>query len=183
MRSVTKQLNRAVREGDASRVSLLLRQSSCDALSQDKHSMTALMWAANHGHASCVEILLPFSDPLAQDKDGWTALMWAAFHGQESCIALLIPVSDALAQSHRKMTALMLAARRGKMSCIHLLLSVSDAQMSDHSGCTASQMAIDHGHDALARLIDAYALTQSEKIALGSMLRWGEPPKRAALRV
>ena len=51
----------------------------------------ALQNTAENGHTSCVELLIPVSDPT--DMNSW-ALQNAVLNGHTSCVELLIPVSD-----------------------------------------------------------------------------------------
>jgi ankyrin repeat protein len=82
------------------------------ALRQDQHGVTALMVAARHGHAACVEILLEHgADPLARDSFGQSALIFAATRGHLDCVRLLIPRSHVDAKTNLGQTALQIAAK------------------------------------------------------------------------
>ena len=54
------------------------------------------MRASSRGHAACVNVLLPVSDPFATNDFGMTALMLAAWMNYEACVKLLLPISDVL---------------------------------------------------------------------------------------
>lgn len=84
----------------------------------------ALRRAAAEGHAECVRLLIPFSDP---KPDGSEALGLAAKGGHLECVRILIPASDPLAnESH----ALAAAAENGNIDCVSLLIPVSNPKHS-----------------------------------------------------
>ena len=93
------------------------------------------------------------------------------------------PGCDALAKDRRGLTALMWAASNGHERCVRLLVPESDALAKDHKGLTASGWAADRGHHFLVQVIDAYALAQSEQVALGVAVCVGAPRGGAARRV
>ena len=144
-----------------------------------------LRWAAWAGSEIEIRALLrePGCDALDQDDRGLTALMWAARNGYEECVRLLLPVSDALVQDKEGWTALMWAAWNGHEGCLSLLLPTSDALAENNNGFTASGWAAGRGHESLARLIDAYALAQKERVALEAQVGPGTPRGRAVRRV
>ena len=184
MSSLNDQLMTAVVTGAADQVRALLLDPQCDARVKDAKGGTALMRATKHGHSPCISLLLPVSEPLAKDNDDWTALMWAAVYGYGSCLELLVPVSDPLAKDKGVgWNALMWAAYMGHAACVNKLLFVSDAFAKSMDGQTSSEIASGNGHDALASLIDAYALAQSEKQALNSWIALCTAPKKASPRV
>ena len=90
MSRINNQLREAAKTGDAVKVRPLLRDPKCDALSEDKYGMTALMAAASSGHESCLELLLPVSAPLVKDRQSETALMRAVANGNTSCVKILL---------------------------------------------------------------------------------------------
>lgn len=79
----------------------------------------ALLYAADGGNASCVELLLPFSITARNTM----ALKQAAKHGHVECVRTLIPVSIPTFNSSE---ALRHAAKRGHNGCVDLLYGVSD---------------------------------------------------------
>lgn len=84
-------------------------------LRQDKYGTTALMVAAKHGHASCVEVLLDRgADPLARDTLGMSSLMYAVGGGHLACARLLIPRSHVDAKNIYGRTALGYAYSNGR---------------------------------------------------------------------
>ena len=113
MARIHGKLRAAAQAGSESVLKALLNDPICNALSNDKDGLTALMWAARNGHETCLGLLLPKSDALAQDKGGWTALMHAVRFGREACVGLLLPASDALAQKNNGLTARGLASKYG----------------------------------------------------------------------
>ena len=173
MADVNERLMNAARAGSEVDLIALLNDPECDVLAKSKDGTTALMRAAEHGNEGCIRLLLPASDALAQDNEGWTALMHAAYKGYKACVHHLLPVSDALAKANDGLTAnggltaLMWAAWSGHEACISLLLPASDASAKAADGRTASAWAHHHGHESAARFIDAYALAQSEQVAIG----------------
>lgn len=78
----------------------------------------ALLYAANGGNSSCVELLLPFSMTVHNTM----ALKQAAKHGHVECVRTLIPVSQPRFNSSE---ALRHAAKRGHNSCVDVLYCVS----------------------------------------------------------
>ena len=77
----------------------------------------------------------------------------------------------------------MWAASCGREACVRTLLPASDPLAHADNGFTASGWAADRGHHFLVQVIDAYALAQSEHVALGVAVRVGAPRGRAARRV
>lgn len=125
--------------------------------------------AAQRGDQVALTGLLSHPDCNARSCDhyyGWTALMYAANHGHADCIRLLLPFSDARAQDDQGQTALMWAVKSSHAACIEVLLPASDALTKNNAGHTASDMARESQSHGLARRIDAYVLTLSEKNAV-----------------
>ena len=81
------------------------------------------------------------------------------------------------------MTALMYAALYGQTSSVSLLLPVSDVLEENDENQTANHLATENGYPQLAMLIDAYAVAQSEKKALSSLVPTELAQKRKSLRV
>lgn len=151
---LNSRLSLAAMLGDASALILLLSQGA-DPKAEDSE---ALFFAASHGHASCVELLIPFSDPTANES---YALGRAARNGHAKCVELLTPFphsKDAMG------FALVRASESGSADCIRLLLSqpfsmdeasrsIHFAARNGHAECVkillpASDPAADHS-DAL----------------------------------
>jgi ankyrin repeat protein len=121
----------------------LLADPRCDARAKDEEGRDALMWAARHGHAACIDALISVSDPTAADGRGKTALMHAAWKGEEESVALLLPVSDPTAVDDQGYTALMEAIHNGDLATLRRLLETSDPNTQDNSGHTALNIATD----------------------------------------
>lgn len=104
----------------------------------------ALGFAAIHGHAECVKLLIPVSNPKANDSD---PLSLAAFRGHADCVALLAPVSDPTA---RQSYALRQAAAAGHSDCVAILIPISNpAALDSH----ALELAAENGHAACVALL------------------------------
>lgn len=79
-----------------------------------------LRLAAYYGHAECLKLLIPLSEP----KNCNYALESAAKHGHSLCVEALIPISDVTANNCQ---ALWLAAKYGHKECVGLLAPFGDA--------------------------------------------------------
>ncbi len=81
-------------DGAKNGVEAAVRQALADGISTDvrnESGLTALMVAAGHGHASCVQILLDGgSDVNARTEDGKSALTQASLYNRTNCVALLL---------------------------------------------------------------------------------------------
>ena len=141
--------------------------------------------AAKAGSGAKLKALLidPGCDALSKGVHGMTALMWAAYHGKKACVRLLLPASNAFAKDRTGMTALMLAAYGGHKACVEILFPVSEVLAASNNGTTASEWAGRRSHKGLAQFIDAYALSQTEKAAMGVMVIASTPRKKTAPRV
>ncbi|TNJ26943.1 Kinase, NEK [Giardia muris] len=87
------------------------RSSISQARGRDSTGRTALMHAAERGHADLVRLLRPREARL-QDSRGWTALFYAVDKLNANCIELLLPEQDL--RNRDDETALDLAERRMK---------------------------------------------------------------------
>jgi ankyrin repeat protein len=119
----------------------------------DDAERTALMFAAENGHDSIVELLFVHgADASAKTKYGWTALIYAARNGCESCMNVLLHHgADSHAKDNHGRTALLYAADSGHEACLNILLRRgADPNLiaGDHYGSTALMYAADSGHDA-----------------------------------
>lgn len=124
---------------------------------EDDHIFaTPLMLAAIKGHAECVKILLPLSDPLAVDLDHFSALMHAALGSHSDCVEILLSASNPAQASTHGRNALMVAASRaahGSLECCEILLPASDPLAVNFDGRTALMMAAEHGNVEVASLL------------------------------
>jgi len=174
---IDQELRDAARDGDVVEVTTLLARGA-NAKAADIRGDTALILAAQRGHAACVKELLPHSDPEArgkvfislltdrkfgldavrdegQSEVGYTALMQAALNGHAEVVNALLPVSDARAVCGAiGETPLMLAAQGGHTTCVKALLPGSDPLARTRSrGHTALTMAAEIGHRECVRLL------------------------------
>lgn len=137
------------------------------------HASKALCEAAGNGHAECLKLLIPASDPKA---NGSRALSLAAVQGHVECVKILIPLSDPKA-NHSE--ALRLAATNCHVDAFKLLLCVSDPliemkgilSMAIGYGQT-SILAIMFGHEPrflerldLPRIMDAAIAKKQSELA------------------
>ena len=139
--------------GDLAGVASLLSLGSCSLAQASK----ALCEAAENGHAECVKILIPFSDPKARDSE---ALVSAARKGHAECILLLIPVSDPRDEDSQ---ALCGAAENGHAECVKILIPLSDPK---DKNSRALRWAACNGHaECVKLLIPVSDLTSSLSMA------------------
>ena len=90
---------------------------------------TALMLAAQNGHAPCARALIEAGASLnSTQNEGWTALIYAAQHGHDPCTRLLI---EAGARKDATTTA------------------------GWRAGSTALSLARQNGHQAICKLLEA----------------------------
>ena len=169
MAKKTDNLMYAARRGDAQGVALFLKKAT------RLQAIDALHAATIGGHAECVEMLIPLSQPKAQNS---RALELAAQYGHAECVKVLIPVSDPTAQQSYP---LQVAASLGHVDCVKLLIPVSDpagfdsaaltwAARRGHRACVeallpfnppsalaqAARLAREHAEHALAAMIEAF---------------------------
>lgn len=79
-----------VKIGDYLKIVEALITKGADVHAKNKYGVTALMYAADGGHAETVEMLLAKgADVNAKDNDGWTALTFAAKKGYTKIVRLL----------------------------------------------------------------------------------------------
>lgn len=102
--------------GDALQLETLLSQRS----DPDFDEFLALQFAARHGQADAVRLLIPFCDPSAQNS---LALVLAAESGHANCLNLLMPVSSGEGHLFK---ALCRALLNGRIECVKILLPVAN---------------------------------------------------------
>jgi hypothetical protein len=161
----------------------------------DSRQHTALIWAATHGLAPLVALLVESGAPLeAMDSTGWTALFTACWHGHQTVARILLrSQADANIQQARY-TPLMAAARFGRESIVaELLVARADASVATTFGETAASLARDQGHREIARVLscsgqDEDPAMQADDCRIGLMPRrvtrhslgmWGRKKARA----
>jgi uncharacterized protein len=123
-----------------------------------KDGWTALMQAAEMGHAEIVEALLTEKAEFrATSEDGTTALMRAAMGGHVSCVRALLAKGSSVDQTNSDgWTALFCACARGHLSVIHLLLTnKADVNLKNRSNATPLMWAVRAGPEAVKILLAA----------------------------
>lgn len=139
----------AVRRGDTSRVEVLLAREPRALGRGDAHGMTPLLWAAWHGHAAMLQLLLSRgADAAARDSRGATALRLAAERGHLEAVRLLVPLAspDELGEALRH------AAGEGRIELVVWLLDEVGVALEygGTDGKTPLILAALGGHAALA---------------------------------
>ena len=144
---------------------LLGRSEEVAVDAKDHGGCTALMAAAQGGHAAAIAALLAAGAEVeAKMNDGRTALMAAAQSGYAAAIAALLAAgAEVEAKESDGATALMWAAKGGHAAAIEALVAAGaelDAKTND--GKTALEIAELCKHEHAARLLrgDARALEE-----------------------
>jgi hypothetical protein len=166
----------AARRGTARSVAALLG-AGASASARDRRGDTPLIASARMGNAPATAALLSHSAPEARNDLGETALHAAASHSDPGSAIALLSVCDPGARNGAGLTPLAVAASKGRGRTAAALLAASDLGATDRAGRTPAQLARDGGHEEAASTIDAYALAQAERAALG---RHVLPRKRAS---
>lgn len=104
----------------------------------------ALRCASAFGHAECVKLLIPRSDPLAMES---LPLQTAAHHGQRACLELLTPFMC----SESRAEAIFSAARNGHGACVALLLA--DGGVDEACISKTLSISLDNGHEGIVALL------------------------------
>lgn len=139
----------AARHGDLARAEALLEEEPAAHAQVDGRGMTALMWAACHGHLPLVHLLLARgAEPGAEDETGLTALVLAAERGQLGAVQALAP----RAGPEERSEALRYASGAGHTHVVRWLLEEAGAPLEygGADGKTALTCAVSAGHAALA---------------------------------
>ena len=121
-----KALLRAVAEGDPGKVGAALKAGADPDVRVRPDGPTALMLAAERGHAEVVAPLLQAGARIdARSADGWTALMQAAYgrHAKAAQALLDAGADPTLREDRYGNTALLIAARRGADRTLAALLA------------------------------------------------------------
>lgn len=149
-------LMRAARNGDIEGIKKYIDETGQrDPLDNDR---TALMYAAENGHADCIPLLM--NEARMQDKKGWSALIIAAWRGYEACVELLLEREAGL-KTMRGETALIKAAERGHTKVVSLLAArenqlTTGPRYALGEGSTALMVAALHGHANVLRILLKY---------------------------
>jgi hypothetical protein len=102
-----------------------LEQALADGAQTRRGDSWALREAALGGHADCVKLLIPVSDPKAHES---YALRWAAHEGHADCVALLLPASDPLAVGIDGLDAAGSARQGGQARVVGMIEAFIEAQ-------------------------------------------------------
>ena len=135
---------------------LLGRSEEVAVGAKDHEGTTALMAAAQGGHAAAIAALVAAGAEVeAKDNDGTTALMNAARGGHATAIeALLAAGAEVEAKDNDGMTALMLAPMSDHAAAIAALLEAgAEVEAKDNKGLTALIFAETCEHEHAARLL------------------------------
>lgn len=126
----------AVRNDNASLVKSLLDKGV--KLKRTRAGMTCLMYAAQIGSVSIVQLLINREQRM-QDDDGKTALMYAVINGHTNIVELLCS-SESMMQDNNGRTALMYSMITRRYDLISILLKYENCSQ-DHIGATALMYA------------------------------------------
>ncbi|KAJ8358548.1 hypothetical protein SKAU_G00150730 [Synaphobranchus kaupii] len=138
----------------------------------DSAGRTALLLAAQRGHAPCVEVLLGHgaSCLLQENRRKWTPLHVAAAIGQTDCLRLLVKSGEkadlADITDARGETPLMLAVLGGHTDCVSLLLERrAQPDAGDRRGRTALHRAVVMGcEESVLALLERHASVLSRDV-------------------
>jgi len=157
--SIGRRLYFAARGGDLANVHQALVDgahsgSHFNWKNSSKGGQTALMAAANAGHAHCVELMLEAgSFAVREDNAGNTALHQACWSGSIDCVDHLLqhrPTtgnSDVHWKNYSGQTPLAMAANFGSVAVIQRLIDCGAAvDARDNDGSTAMHYAAEKGH-------------------------------------
>jgi hypothetical protein len=137
----------------------------------DANCSTALMLAADRGHAPIVQLLLSAPAAVnAADVGGWTALQKAANKGHILVVRLLLSAGVAVnAADAVGWTALRKAASNGHTAVVQLLLGAQEALASEEDLACAAVPAAAAGHVKLAVVL-LKALMARDSAAAATLL-------------
>ena len=137
---------------------------------KDGRGNSALLRAAEAGHADCVRLLLEIGSGKDVKLDYATALICAATGGHADCVRLL--VEDKAATSPNQGMALLQAAVRGHSECVRLLVeavAVNDMRIVNTTMC----LTAGKGHiDCVRWLLKGGADMDAKPISGRSALFW-----------
>ncbi|KAI5806030.1 hypothetical protein BZA77DRAFT_368299 [Pyronema omphalodes] len=167
-------LLQASRVGNDGIVRILLEKGVNINLADSK-SMTALSWAAKHGHDSVVKLLLRAHGIDVESKEfrGRTAFSLACGNDHYSVVKLLLQANgiDINSKDNCGRTAFLWASLKGNDSVVELLLQTHgiDINSKDNRGRTAFSWACGTGRYSVAKL-----LLQANAIDVNSLDKSGE---------
>jgi len=144
--------------GDSTGVVGLLLYAGADLNAKDKDGKTALMYAAENGHADAVRSLLDKgADVNAKDNGGWTAKDWALYNNKSNVVPILEEAEKRLtstATASKSENKLIDAAGSGDVSSVQTLLNKgANIELKNEYGYTALMYAAYYGHADVVRFL------------------------------
>ncbi|KAM3576397.1 hypothetical protein VYU27_001747 [Nannochloropsis oceanica] len=125
MPQAVKALCRAARQGDVTRVDMILRQVPDVVNERNRDGRSALIVAVRHGQAGVVEHLLRHGAEVngASHRSGATPVWHCAWKGEQAILRLLLENGgDPTTEATDCGTPLMVACQYGHIECVRLLL-------------------------------------------------------------
>lgn len=149
-------LNLVAARGDVVAVQALLSWGN-DVNARGHHEETALMAAAECGHAALAALLLDAgAEAELRSKAGTTALMYAALNGHAGVVRTLLSRGAKTDAEGDRRTPLMFAASGGHAEVAELLLAAgADVNAKESHGMTALMFAADAGSLPVAQALVA----------------------------
>ncbi|KAM7251942.1 hypothetical protein ACFE04_023825 [Oxalis oulophora] len=116
---------------------------------------TPLVWAAGHGQADAVKVLLEHhANPNAETEDGVTPLLSAVAAGSLTCLELLVQAGANVNVSAGGATPLHIAADHGSLELVNCLLKAgADPNIADEDGVKPIQVAAGRGNRAIVEIL------------------------------
>eukprot|EP00039_Didymoeca_costata_P029178 m.23543 g.23543 ORF g.23543 m.23543 type:complete len:1019 (+) comp7513_c0_seq1:364-3420(+) len=156
-------LHIAVGIGNTDLAEVLMNVPQLSLVAQDVHGRTALLWAAQLGHADMISLLLT-SRGIDQyrivDANGWNGLHYAAHAQYLDCVELFARYQCEDRQDAHGQTALMLAVQNNSQEIATMLIDkqVSPLSSRDETGSTVLHVAAFVGNLSICeRLLQANA--------------------------
>lgn len=118
--------------------------------------VTALILAAQHGHAGCVEVLLAAGAKVdAIDRKEKTALICASQEGHLDCVKILLAAgADIELRDQCGTTPLIGAVEGGHLYCVEALLKAgAKLEIKDKDNYTALQRSCEHGNNEICHVL------------------------------
>ncbi|GEM_PF-2754990 len=151
-------LSYAAMQGETRLISTLVLDEDCPIDNHDSLDLTALHYAAWHGHVDAITLLVFLGSSIdGTDYTKQTALHKAARSGKTEAIAELVALGCSIDQTDCEgQTALHKAARSGHKDATSKLLDLNcPIDQTDRGGETALHVAAWHGHiDVITELVN-----------------------------